>query len=90
MNEKDKEEFRELVMDLRDMRLDFGVHPDIIKFMKAQPGYDEGDEDAPFFSEAFLYVMFGKEGARTVLSMVRRMVKLSGAFREDEILKWHF
>ena len=28
-------------------------------------GYSKGDEDTPFFSEAFLYVLLGKEDART-------------------------
>ena len=34
-------------------------------------GYSKGDEDAPFFSEAFLYVLLGKEDARTILALMR-------------------
>ena len=41
-------------------------------------GYAKGDEDAPFFSEAFLYVLLGKEDARTVLSYIHNLIKLAG------------
>lgn len=34
--------------------------------------YKEGDELAPFFSEAFLYNLVGKENARTILSTIER------------------
>jgi hypothetical protein len=37
--------------------------------------YTEGDEEAPFFSEAFLYNLLGKDNARTVLSIVNRLVE---------------
>lgn len=40
--------------------------------------YGEGDEAAPFFSEAFLYNLLGKEDARSVLSIIRRLCALAG------------
>jgi hypothetical protein len=50
----------------------------------SQPGalnegmYSEGDETAPFFSEAFLYNLLGKEDARSVLGILRRLSVLAG------------
>lgn len=40
--------------------------------------YDEGDENAPFFSEAFLYNLVGKDEARSILGIVRRLSRLAG------------
>jgi hypothetical protein len=40
--------------------------------------YNEGDEAAPFFSEAFLYNLLGKDEARSVLGIVRRLCVLAG------------
>ena len=40
--------------------------------------YDEGDERAPFFTEAFLYNLLGKDEARSVLGIIRRLSKLAG------------
>lgn len=40
--------------------------------------YDEGDERAPFFTEAFLYNLLGKDEARSVLSIIRRLSVLAG------------
>lgn len=34
--------------------------------------YSEGDEDAPFFSESFLYNLLGKGDARSLLGMLDR------------------
>ena len=34
--------------------------------------FEEGDENAPFFSEAYLYNLVGKEDARTILAVVRQ------------------
>ena len=42
------------------------------RFTKAY-GYERGDESAPFFSEAFLYVLLGKEEARTVLAKLHHV-----------------
>ncbi len=47
-----------------------------------RPGHDamyqEGDEFARFFSEAFLYNLLGKDEARSVLGIVRRLCVLAG------------
>lgn len=40
--------------------------------------YDEGDETRPFFTEAFLYNLLGKDEARSVLGIVRRLSELAG------------
>lgn len=37
--------------------------------------YEEGDEMAPFFSEAFLYNLLGKEDARTVRALLRNLIE---------------
>lgn len=39
-------------------------------------GYDEGDEQCPFFSERYLYPLMGKEDARTVLAMLKTTFKM--------------
>jgi len=40
--------------------------------------YDEGDEFAPFFSEAFLYNLVGKDDARSILGIIRGLCDLAG------------
>lgn len=40
--------------------------------------YSEGDECRPFFTEAFLYNLLGKDEARSVLGIVREMGVLAG------------
>jgi len=37
----------------------------------------KGDEFAPFFSEAFLYNLVGKDDARSILGMIRRLCVLA-------------
>lgn len=39
-------------------------------------GYEEGDENAPFFSEACLYCLIGKEDARTILALINNFYRL--------------
>lgn len=46
-------------------------------------GYDPEDEKAPFFSEAFLYNLLGKEDARTVLAYTRRIGEALGLDSEE-------
>ena len=41
-------------------------------------GYAIGDENAPFFSETFLYVLLGKEDARTVLAYLGQLLRALG------------
>lgn len=40
--------------------------------------YADGDEFAPFFSEAFLYNLLGKDEARSVLGIMRGLCELAG------------
>lgn len=42
------------------------------------PYAEKGDEEAPFFSEAYLYNLLGKEEARTLLALVRRVGEALG------------
>jgi hypothetical protein len=42
--------------------------------------FQEGDDKQPFFSEAYLYNLLGKEDARTLLALMRRLCK---AFEYD-------
>ncbi len=41
-------------------------------------GYTKGDETAPFFSEAFLYNLLGKEDARSLLGRMQTLLSLLG------------
>ena len=43
------------------------------EFFKQHQGYEEGDENAPFFTEAFLYILLGKEDARTLLALMHSL-----------------
>lgn len=45
---------------------------------KKTPFYEEGDEKAPFFSEAFLYNLVGKEDARTILGLIEHLARAAG------------
>ena len=47
-------------------------------------GYEEGDEKTPFFSEAYLYNLIGKDAARTVLSYVQRLCDVVGIAEGDK------
>lgn len=40
--------------------------------------FEEGDEEAPFFTETYLYNLFGKEAARTILAAVRNLGRALG------------
>lgn len=40
--------------------------------------YSDGDEERPFFTEAFLYNLLGKDEARSVLGIMRRLCELAG------------
>lgn len=42
--------------------------------------YEPGDEEAPFFSEAYLYNLLGKEDARTVLAYLHRVEEWLGMY----------
>lgn len=42
------------------------------------PGYAIGDENEPFFSEAYLYNLMGKEDARTIRALLCNLIKAAG------------
>jgi hypothetical protein len=42
-------------------------------------GYSSNDEKAPFFSEAYLYNLLGKEDARTLIALTRQALISLGA-----------
>ena len=44
-----------------------------------QDYFDEGDQAQPFFSEAYLYPLLGKEAARTVLAVLRSLYRKLGS-----------
>ena len=46
-------------------------------------GYEEEDEDAPFFSEAYLYCLLGKEAGRSVLAAIRPVQRAAGLDRHE-------
>jgi hypothetical protein len=58
------------------LRIKTGLPP--LKGFKSSPYYSKGDEDAPFYSEAFLYPLLGKEEARTVLYHFHYLIKACG------------
>lgn len=47
-------------------------------------GFTKGDEDAPFFTETFLYLMIGKEDARTLLAYMRDVAESVGGVARHE------
>ncbi len=40
--------------------------------------YDEGDDEAPFFSETYQYNLMGKEEGRVVLALVHNLLQAAG------------
>lgn len=45
---------------------------------------DEVPADCPFFTEAFLYSLVGKEDARTILALMRQLCESLGTTLRDE------
>ncbi len=56
---------------------------------KKMEGYEKGDEKAPFFSEAFLYVLLGKEDARSILYPFYKIADMlsNSGIDSEEIVK---
>lgn len=44
--------------------------------LKERPGYEEGDENSPFYSERYLYPLMGKEDARTILATLKTTMRM--------------
>lgn len=61
---------------------DFTPHwgmPDAVKKEGKKAGYySKEDDDAPFFSEAFLYCLLGKDEGRTVLALLNNLIRAAG------------
>lgn len=49
-----------------------------LRGFKSSGHYSKGDEDAPFYSESYLYNLLGKEDARTVLGYLHHLAKMAG------------
>ena len=65
-----------------DNMLTFSIGYFPFKVNTDHAGYEEGDEKAPFFSETYLYNLMGKDGARTVLSYIRKLCDIVGIDKE--------
>ena len=48
--------------------------PSCFELPKDSKMYEEGDESSPFFSETYLYNLLGKEDARTLLSLLKKVL----------------
>lgn len=57
------------------------VSDKLVEALKESPYCKEGYEKAPFFSEAFLYCLLGKEDARTVLAYLNNLQASIGLAR---------
>jgi hypothetical protein len=53
------------------------------QFFNRKCGYVDQDEKAPFFSEACLYNLFGKDDARTILALIHNILWSAGLSEED-------
>ena len=54
------------------------IVPDGFKTTGGEGMYEKGDERAPFFTEAYLYNLMGKEDGRAVLSLIHRLLEAMG------------
>lgn len=70
----DAQDQADAIRRLYSVVLECGVNDEF----KQAPYYAEGDERAPFFSEAYLYNLLGKEDARTVLAIVGNVLRAFG------------
>ena len=81
----DKEEVERLAELIRSFTLsgseywrDLFIESDTAENGERHGGYEDGDENRPFFTEGFLYNLLGKEDARSVLGIMRRLCALAG------------
>ena len=82
MTDQERDEMRDAVKRMMRMRMESNA---VGPFLKTQAGYTPGDESAPFFSEKFLYPLLGKSDARTVLAILKRVIKATGLFKQEEL-----
>lgn len=71
------EDLTRAVKYLRSFQIEF-LDLSMVGEMRKSPYYVEGDEESPFFSEAFLYPLLGKEDARSVLGAVNMLLRAAG------------
>jgi hypothetical protein len=70
----EKEDAKAIFKKLIRMKLE----SEPLRGFKSSDYYSKGDEDAPFFSESYLYPLLGKEDARTVLSYINNLMRFQG------------
>lgn len=70
----------EIIQDLKGWKPEWGI-----PHFKKLDGYEKGDEDAPFFSEACLYVLLGKDPARSLLGRMRALAEAVGTLDPLEV-----
>lgn len=54
------------------------VPRELLEIMKESHWYEEGDENAPFFSQSFIYPLFDKENSRTILYTLNAVLRHLG------------
>lgn len=69
----------EIITELKDWKPEWGI-----PHFKKLEGYEKGDGEAPFFSEACLYVLLGKDPARSLLGRMRQLAEAVGAMDSIE------
>lgn len=83
MTKKKKQEILDAVRKLADFKLEWVLDKKRFPEFFTPPGYEKGDELAPFFSEACLYNLVGKEDARTILGLIRNVLRAVGLEDND-------
>lgn len=58
-------------------------HEDVKAMLPTMKGYSNGDEEAPFMSEACLYLILGKEAARSVLRRFEDIMQVANVNLKD-------
>lgn len=74
-------EIKTTLLKLHTFKPEFPPHGALLAALKESPYYEEGDEDTPFFSEAFLYCLLGKEDARTLRAYLNSVHEAIGLAR---------
>lgn len=71
--------FRDAAKNLLSFSVEGGLPTASIRAAKSAGYYSPGDENAPFFTEAYLYNLLAwKDPARTVLHFVRELIEAGG------------
>jgi hypothetical protein len=75
---------RQAVIDLMAFTPHYGMPDFLVKAAKKTGFYDEGDEDVPLVSEAFLYPLLGKDDARTFMALLNHVLRCAGVDPHSE------